>query len=35
MAWGDRVGILHMVFLGDGRVEDVEERDQRRWGKSS
>jgi hypothetical protein len=23
------------VFIGDGRVEDENERDKRRWGKSS
>jgi len=23
------------MFLGDGRIEDEKERDERRWGKSS
>ena len=33
MAWRDREGWLDFVFLGDGRVEHKQERDQKRWGK--
>jgi len=32
MAWRDREGSLNFVFLGDGRLEDEKERDERRWG---
>jgi hypothetical protein len=28
-------GWRNFVFIGDGRVEDENERDKRRWGKSS
>jgi hypothetical protein len=35
LAWGDREGRLNFMFLGDGRVEDKKERDERVWGKSS
>jgi len=31
MAWRDTEGSLHFMFLGDSRVEDVKERDERRW----
>jgi len=34
MAWRDREGLLNFEFLGDGRVEDEKERDERRWNKS-
>jgi len=34
MAWRDREGWCYYVFLGDGRVEDNKERDDRSWGKS-
>jgi len=34
MEWGVREGSLNFIFLGDIRVEDKKERDQRRWGKS-
>jgi len=34
MAWSDREGGLNIVFLGDSRVEDKKERDEKRWGKS-
>jgi len=29
MAWSDREQSLNIVFLGDGRVEDEKERDER------
>jgi len=32
MAWRDREQWLNFVFLGDGRIEDEKERDQRRLG---
>ena len=35
MAWRDRERALDFVFLGDGRVEDEKERDERRWEKIS
>jgi len=35
VAWGDREGWLNFEFLGDVSVEEEEERDQQRWGKSS
>jgi len=35
MAWRDREGFLNFVISGDGRVEDEEESDEKRWGKSS
>ena len=35
MAWRDREGWLNFVFLGDGRVEDETERDDRRWRNTS
>ena len=31
MAWRDREEWHNFVFLGDGRVEDEKERDERRW----
>jgi len=34
MEWGVREGSLNFIFLGDIRVEDKKERDQRRRGKS-
>jgi len=35
MAWRNRERWLNFVFLGDGRIEDVKERYEMRWGKSS
>jgi len=35
MAWTDREWWLNYILLGDGRVEDKTERDERSWGKSS
>jgi hypothetical protein len=35
MAWRDREGSLNFVFLGDGRIEDRKERDERVRGNSS
>jgi len=35
MVWREREGWLNFVFLGDGRVQDEKERDEKRWGKSS
>jgi len=35
MAWRDSERWLIFVFLGDGRVEDEKERDERTWDKSS
>jgi len=35
MAWREREVWLNFVFLGDGRGEDKQERDEKRWGKSS
>jgi len=32
MAWRDREGYFNFLFLGDGRVEDEKERDEKRWG---
>jgi len=34
MTWRHREGWFKFVFLGDGRVEDEKERDERRWGKN-
>ena len=31
MAWSDRTGCHNFVFLGDGRVEDEDERDESGW----
>jgi hypothetical protein len=35
MAWSDREGQLNFFFLGDGRIEDENERDEKRCGESS
>jgi hypothetical protein len=35
MALRDREGWLNFVFLGNGRIENKKERDERLWGKSS
>jgi len=35
MAWRDRERWLNFIFLGDGRIEDKKERDERVRGKSS
>jgi len=35
MAWRDRERCLNFVFLGDGKLEDEKERDDRRWGKAA
>jgi hypothetical protein len=35
MAWRDREGSLNYVILGDGRIENQKESDERVWGKSS
>jgi len=34
MSWRDREGGLNFLFLGNGRVQDEKERDERRLGKS-
>jgi len=35
MACRDTEGRLNFVLLGDSRVEDEKERDEKRWGKST
>jgi hypothetical protein len=35
MAWSDREGQLNFLYLGDGRIEDENERDEKRCGESS
>jgi len=34
MPWRDSGQSPNLVFLGDGRLDDENERDERRWGKS-
>jgi len=35
MAWTDREGGLNFLILGDGRVVEEKEREEKRWGKST
>jgi hypothetical protein len=35
MAWRDKEGLLNFVLLGDGRIEDKKEREERVRGKSA
>jgi hypothetical protein len=34
MAWRDREGRLNFMFLGNSRVQDEKQSNEKRWGKS-